>query len=219
MRLIKPSRLWSRLLATCVYAIAMAFVEAAAVVYLRAIGKPLPSGSLIMPLPQLTRIESVREIATLVMLGSVAYLAAGRGWARSFWFFCLAFGVWDVFYYVFLYATIHWPPSLLTWDVLFLVPVAWTAPVLAPVLISCLLIVSAVLFLAQGEGGESATIRAASAVGGVCSALIVLASFMADPGIATEPAHLSYAWPLFAAGMLLAVVSLAASLVPALRGQ
>jgi hypothetical protein len=43
------------------------------------------------------------------------------------------FGIWDLFYYVWLKVCLGWPSSLLTWDVLFLIPVPWVGPVLAPV--------------------------------------------------------------------------------------
>ena len=52
----------------------------------------------------------------------------------------VAFGVWDIFYYVWLKVLTGWPHSLLDWDVLFLIPLPWWGPVLAPVLISLLMI-------------------------------------------------------------------------------
>ena len=48
--------------------------------------------------------------------------------------------MWDIFYYVFLKIICGWPHSLFDWDVLFLLPLPWWGPVLAPVLISLLLI-------------------------------------------------------------------------------
>ena len=80
-------------------------------------------------------VEQLREASTLVMLIAVAFLG-GRS-ARERWgVFLAAFGVWDIFYYVWLYALIRWPPSLMTMDVLFLIPVPWVAPVLAPVVVA-----------------------------------------------------------------------------------
>src|SRR6185295_1640743 len=52
----------------------------------------------------------------------------------------LLFGAWDLAYYAGLYVALGWPPSLLTWDVLFLIPVPWTAPVLYPALVSVVLV-------------------------------------------------------------------------------
>jgi hypothetical protein len=38
---------------------------------------------------------------------------------------------------------LNWPPSVFTWDVLFLIPVVWVGPVLAPVICSCTMILLA----------------------------------------------------------------------------
>ncbi len=53
----------------------------------------------------------------------------------------VAFGVWDIFYYVFLKVMCDWPRSLFDWDILFLLPLPWWGPVLAPVSIALLMIV------------------------------------------------------------------------------
>ena len=80
-------------------------------------------------------IEIGREAATLIMLLGVAMLAGADRWER-FLAFCLSFGVWDIFYYAWLWIFVRWPASLFTWDLLFLIPVPWIGPVLAPVLVS-----------------------------------------------------------------------------------
>ena len=53
-------------------------------------------------------IELGREFSTLVMLAAVAWVASR---SRREWFaaFALMFGVWDVFFYAFLYVAIGWP--------------------------------------------------------------------------------------------------------------
>ncbi len=116
------------------YAIAMAAVESAVVVYLRALhGGAEPLSVLLHEIPdRLVAIEVGREAATLVMIVAVAAIAGSNVWER-FLYFALAFGLWDIFYYVWLWVFIGWPPSLFTWDVLFLIPVPWLGPVLAPV--------------------------------------------------------------------------------------
>jgi hypothetical protein len=125
-----------------VYAAAMAWVESAVVFYLRTmIGRLEPYQP--DPLPVIggfAPVEMGREFATLVMLFSVGVLA-GRTWRMRIGYAAMAFGVWDIFYYLFLKMICGWPHSLLNWDVLFLLPVPWWGPVLAPVLISLLLIV------------------------------------------------------------------------------
>src|SRR5882672_5956538 len=76
------------------------------------------------------------------MLLAVAMLASEDRWER-FLVFSLAFGIWDICYYAWLWVFIGWPPSLLTWDVLFLIPVPWLAPVLAPLIVSACLVAGA----------------------------------------------------------------------------
>jgi hypothetical protein len=130
-----------RLLAVVIYAAAMAWVESAVVFYLRTMidriepyqPKPLPV------IGGFGAVELPREFATLVMLFTVGFLA-GRTWRARFGYAAIAFGVWDIFYYVFLKIFCGWPHSLLDWDILFLLPLPWWGPVLAPVLISLLLI-------------------------------------------------------------------------------
>lgn len=119
----------------------MAWVEAAVVFYLRTVidriepyqPDPFPV------IGNLAPAELVREAATLVMLLTVGWLA-GRSWRSRIGYTAVAFGFWDIFYYVFLKRMCGWPHSLLDWDVLFLLPLPWWGPVLAPVLIALLMI-------------------------------------------------------------------------------
>lgn len=140
-----------RLCTVFVYATAMAWVESAVVVYLRVLTQrvnPYQAD----PLPvsvDFAKIEAGREVATLLMLWAVGWLA-GRTWRSRLSYSMIAFGVWDIFYYIFLVPMSGWPRSVLDWDVLFLVPLPWWGPVLAPVLISALLIIGGVL-ITQGE--------------------------------------------------------------------
>ena len=75
------------------------------------------------------------------MLAAVAWLSAARARAR-FGAFLVIFGVWDIVYYLALYAMLRWPPSLTTMDVLFLIPPGpwWNQPVWLPVAISTVMI-------------------------------------------------------------------------------
>jgi hypothetical protein len=85
------------------------------------------------PLRPLVPREQVREAATIVMLSGVALLVARdfRIWVAALSF---VFGVWDLAYYGWLKILLGWPASVFDWDVLFLLPVPWAAPVLAPLI-------------------------------------------------------------------------------------
>jgi hypothetical protein len=125
------------------FSAAMGLLEAIVVVYLREIFYPGGFRFPLVPIPErLLRVEILREAATILMLSSVA-MASQRGFYRRLAAFLFTFGVWDVFYYAGLKAILGWPPSLYTWDILFLIPVAWAAPVLAP-------LVSALTMAAMG---------------------------------------------------------------------
>src|SRR5438105_10763259 len=123
------------------FAIAMAWVEAASVFYIRALvdriepyqADPLPING------ALGHVELWREAATLVMIAALGMLA-GRTWRRRAGYAALAFGTWDIFYYVFLRLISGWPRTLLDWDILFLLPLPWWGPVLAPISIALLMI-------------------------------------------------------------------------------
>jgi len=125
----------------------MAYLESAVVVYLRAmygIGDLLKDINLTPDI--YTFIEIGREAATIVMLVSLA-LIAGVNWQKKIGYFFIVFGIWDIFYYIWLYLFIQWPKSLLEWDILFLIPLPWWGPVIAPILISILLIAIGLLLI------------------------------------------------------------------------
>jgi len=136
-----------RLVPLLVFAVAMGWLEGVVVVYIRAIlglahGPVVPSPAEVMEriqaLPWLLPTEQAREIATLAMIGAVSWLSANRPRVRI-GVFLVVFGIWDIVYYVALYAMLRWPPRLATMDVLFLVPPSplWNQPVWVPVVISC----------------------------------------------------------------------------------
>src|SRR5439155_20278960 len=115
-----------------IYGVAMGVLEAALVIYLRRLYFP---GGFHFPLwvaeTEVAIIELWRETATILMLIAVGALA-GRNRGERFAYFLYAFGIWDLVYYVFLKLAIDWPSSLLTWDILFLLPVPWFGPILTP---------------------------------------------------------------------------------------
>ena len=133
------------------FAVAMGFLEAAVVVYLRAVAYPEGFAFPLQPLDAtLVVTELLREAATLVMLLAPGALLTRDRLQRFAWF-CWAFAVWDIFYYVFLKLILGWPESFLTWDVLFLLPTVWVGPVLAPCLVSVGLLLLAVAILRGRE--------------------------------------------------------------------
>ncbi|MBI5350473.1 MAG: hypothetical protein HZB77_14350 [Chloroflexi bacterium] len=133
----------ARWLLVALYAAAMAWVESAVVFYLRVMIdrlEPHQPNPLPMTVFDFGGVELVREAATLIMLLAVGYLA-GKTTRARFGYALIAFGVWDILYYVFLIPMTGWPHSLLDWDILFLIPLPWWGPVLAPVSISILMII------------------------------------------------------------------------------
>jgi hypothetical protein len=139
--------------------IAMAFLESAVVVYLRELYYP---GGFAFPLvvmsSRLGLTEILREAATLIMLVAAGHMAGNNSRQRFAWFI-YAFAVWDIFYYVFLKLLLGWPDTWLTWDILFLIPVLWTGPVIAPILVSLTMILLAGTVLYHDHRPGSGTIR------------------------------------------------------------
>jgi hypothetical protein len=160
---------WRQLTFITCFAVAFGFVEAAVVVYLRAAIGLLPgyTGTLsdlqhasvgyeqaksVVQFPQgLLSIEVFREAATMIMLVSLALLAASKTrerWAVFLW----AFAVWDITYYLGLWAVVRWPGSVTDIDVLFLIPVPWLAQVWFPILVSGLTLVAIAIGMYKKEG-------------------------------------------------------------------
>ncbi|HYL76142.1 MAG TPA: hypothetical protein VEU96_18175 [Bryobacteraceae bacterium] len=203
------------------FGIAFGYLEASVVVYLRAIYDPIrlhihpgrQPGEL-FPListeqlaaagpehPRQLVIEVGREAITIIMLAAFG-LAAGRNFNQRMAAFAIAFGLWDISFYAFLKLMIHWPASLFTWDILFLIPLPWVGPVLAPCLVSLTLIVCGLISLKMGGLPASPLAWAAMIAGGIG----VILSFVWDyrntmAGGLPNP----FNWPLFLASEALAV--------------
>lgn len=205
-----------RFLWVSAYAIAMAFLEAVVVVYLRGLLQITNDHVVLGPY---VTIETGREAATLVMLVSVGWLAGRRKIER--WAYGLfAFGVWDICYYVWLKVLVDWPATLLDWDVLFLIPLRWWGPVLSPMLIAALICVASVLATARLARGERLGITPARVAAASLGGLLALYVFMSDAlgallagrtdwdTLRPEP----FNWPLFLMALaLMALPSLMAT--------
>jgi len=194
-----------RLLWLSVFTIAMAQLEAAVVVYLRTIF--YPDGfefPLVIIEDHVAAIEVGREAATVLMFLALAKLySAGDRW-RQYAAFLWAFGLWDILYYLWLWVMLRWLSSLLEFDVLFLIPLPWIGPVLAPVLISLVMMGAgwAILSLRDRELPVLVTkMEWAITVGGAIS-LIVL--FMSDAeSVVAGDMPRPFRWFVFALFLLL----------------
>jgi hypothetical protein len=198
------------------FGISFGYVEAAVVVYLRAIYNPIrarlhPERSpndlfpLITPReladsgpenPRRLAIEVGREAATMVML-SAAALAVARNFPEWIAAFAIAFGVWDICFYAFLKLMIHWPESLNTWDILFLIPLPWVGPVWAPVLVALTMIVCGLISLRAG-GIRGRLLHWAGVLMG--AAIIVLAFMWDFRNTSAGGIPNPFNWPLFLVG-------------------
>ena len=204
-----------RWLVVVLYAIAMAWVEAAVVYYLRSlIDRVEPYQPYPLPIAGgFGEAELIREIATLIMLFTVGWLA-GATWRARLGYAVVAFGVWDIFYYVFLRVMSGRPKSLLDWDILFLIPLPWWGPVWAPTSIALLMIFWGT-FMTKVErfpvsvGSQWKFL----ALGGIGAAL-ALFTFMADAIRTADQGTdalrnmlpVRFNWPLF--GVALALMAL-----------
>ena len=207
-----------------VFGIAMGFLEAAVVVYLRAALGIVPSN---VPahdpatLGTFEAIEVARELATLVMIAAVGWLAGRTRLERLAWA-AVAFGTWDIVYYLGLRVAIGWPPSFDTWDVLFLVPVAWVGPVWAPVVVSASLMVVGLTAARHLRAGRPVVVGPVRAIGALAGGSLVIVSFLVDTNrvLAGDSAAWT-GWPVFWAGMALAAAATAAALTrpPRARAQ
>ncbi|HEY8692355.1 MAG TPA: hypothetical protein VIR57_06395 [Chloroflexota bacterium] len=201
-----------RFLMLALFAVAMGYLEAAAVLYLRTLYGGIdpvgPRNPPMSPLPDFGAIEIAREAATMAMLAAVGWLAGPR--RARFGAFVMAFGMWDTCYYAFLWLLTGWPASPLAPDILFLMPLPWWGPVIAPVLIAALMVVGGGLAMARELGDGLPRMRASTCLVMAVGCVLCLTAFMLD-AIGTLPHGLAAAfevrggpfpWPLYAVGLV-----------------
>jgi len=207
----------ARWLTVITFATAMAWVEAAVVFYLRVMIRrvqpyqpdPLPNSF------GLGDTELVREAATLVMLLTVGWLA-GVDWRSRLGYFVLGFGIWDIAYYIFLVPLTGWPQSLLDWDILFLIPLPWWGPVLAPVSIALLLVLGGTLVTQFSLRDRSPWPRPFTWLPGTLGMTLALFTFLTDalralpegPSAVRNVLPVSFDWTLFTIALALMTVPL-----------
>jgi hypothetical protein len=133
------------------FSISMAFLESAVVVYLREIYYPEGFKFPLVPIESKIAVtELIREFATMVMLLGIGILV-GKSKIERFAYFIYSFAIWDIFYYVFLKCLLNWPESIFTWDVLFLIPITWVGPVIAPIITSLTMITLALVLVKKAN--------------------------------------------------------------------
>lgn len=207
-----------------IFSIAMGFLETAVVIYIREMYYP---EGFKFPLQDIKKniiiVELWRELATIIMLAAIGFLA-GRTKAQRFVFFIFSFGIWDIFYYVFLKIFLDWPASLFTWDILFLLPVPWIGPVLAPCIVSLSFIVLTFLVLWLESKGFEVKFKLKHFFVLSLGCLVIVSSFTIDyiqllvigqTNLAPEKMlvlfkhyePISFDWWLFALGEIIILVS------------
>jgi len=203
--------LFIKLLFVFIFGVAIAYFEAAVVVYLRAIfypdgfDFPLRAFGIDSNEKRLLLTEIGREAASLILIGSAAWLF-GRNKRCRLAYFMIIFAVWDIFYYVWLKVLLDWPATVMDWDILFLIPMVWASPVLAPILISVLLLIFAGAILYFDNQGNPIKAGATDWIGFFGGAVIVIISFCIGGVHITEPDYAdSFHWPLFGLGCLTAI--------------
>jgi hypothetical protein len=221
---------WKRtVIALLAFGTAFGYLEAAVVSYLRQLHEPARQRfypgrppSELFPLLTLDQLQATgadqqrtlmaeigREAATIIMLAAVALAVARNAWQWAA-AFVIAFGTWDITFYVFLKVLLGWPASLFTWDILFLIPVPWAGPVLAPSLVSAVMIAAGVWHLRRDAQGDPVGISAGQWAGITIGAAVIVVSFAMDyrnlmAGGMPHP----FSWSVFSAGLLIGVGSYA----------
>ncbi len=196
-----------------IFSIAFGYIEAAVVVYLREIFYP---EGFTFPIiifgaePVWRRLlitEIGREAATIVLIFTGAWLF-GKNRQQRFAYFLIIFAVWDIFYYVWLKVLLDWPATIMEWDILFLIPIAWASPVLYPVIISIVMLAFAMVILYENSHGGSVRVKLSDWAVFVLAGFIIIVSFcIPGPHVSHEDYASYFYWPIFALGLALAIVT------------
>ena len=215
------------MIALVLFGVAFGYLEGAVVTYLRALHEPARlhyypnrAPGEMFPLLTLDQLRAAapeqqqtlyaeigREAATIVMLAAFALAVSrnGRQWAAAF---AIVFGIWDAVFYLALKLLLGWPASLLTWDILFLIPLPWVGPVIAPVLVSLAMIAGGTWCLWREAAGVPLQIARWHRAGVLAGAFVIIVSFTLDSrnilaGGSPHPFH----WSVFVLGMTIGAVS------------
>jgi hypothetical protein len=180
-----------------IFSIAMGFFESAVVIYMREILYP---GGFEFPLAtieiDLAITEVIREAATLIILLSIGILA-GRTLPEKFAWFLYSFAIWDIFYYIFLKLLVGWPESLLTWDILFLIPITWIGPVISPVIVALTMSLLAIILIYYSHKTDHISIKWLEWIIFISGSVILILAWTWDySGYILEHYHFSEIWTI-----------------------
>ena len=187
----------------------MGYFEATVVIYLRNLYYPegFSFPLVLIPVKMIT-IEVFRELSTIVMIAAVAGIAGKKLWER-FGFFLVLFGIWDIFYYVWLRISINWPSSLFDWDVLFLIPIPWIGPVIAPILVALLMVISGLKITGLFAQGKNFKPTVTSWVLSIIGTVLILYSFIRDTDAAfSRIMPQPYLYSFLITGLILYLIAL-----------
>lgn len=163
-----------------IFSLSMAILESAVVVYLRELYYPDGFTVAFKPLPQkIVIVELFREFATLLMLILIGWFAGKNKRTRFAWFL-YSFAIWDLFYYIWLKAIINWPSSIFDWDILFLMPFTWLAPIIAPIICSISMILLSLTIVFLDENRKDFRISRISMIMIILGSIIIYAVFTKD---------------------------------------
>lgn len=193
-----------------VFSIAMAYLEAAVVVYMRMIFYPEGFQFPLKIMPTSTFfIEFGRELSTIVMLVVISYLS-GKTRIKRFFYFIFCFGIWDIFYYVWLKVFLNWPTSIFQNDILFLIPIPWVGPVIAPVIVSLTMIIASVLSLNLQGKGFTLKVEKEHLLLAILGCIIILISFFWNVYTVNllEVSNPGFQWEIFFIGEVMLIIGL-----------
>jgi hypothetical protein len=196
--------LHTKIIFSSLFAISMAYLESAVVVYLRELYYPDGFQFPLTGIPlRILIIEIGREAATILMLYAYAKSVGSNG-REVMAYFSFNFGVWDIWYYIWLKLLLDWPVTILDWDILFLIPVPWVGPVIAPVIVSLALISAGYIILRFEIQNKPIRLTKIDWIMEIISGFIIILSFltpMKDQRTIEIPEY--YPWWLFLCGLFL----------------
>lgn len=197
--------------AVLAFGVAFGYLEATVVIYLRAALGLAPGAAMVHDPGRLGTFEAVeraRELATLVMIAAVGWIAGRSRLERLVWA-AVVFGAWDIAYYAALRLAIGWPPSLDTWDVLFLVPSPWVGPVWAPLVVSLALVVAGLAAARRLRAQATIVVGTGQAAAALAGGVLVVLSFLFEPNSVFSGVWTP--WPVFWLGLTIAIVATASA--------